>query len=181
MEKIKINNNFGSLLMPVVLIGANVGGKANFFTCGWFTRINMKPNIWVFGCSKERHTLKGIKENKSFSINFPGIDLIDKTDYCGIISGKNENKSNLFKIFYGDLKTAPMIEECPLNFEFKLIEIKELPAGDMVLGEVEAIFSDNDKIDITKINPFVLTMPDANYRGISSIVAKAWDTGKKIK
>lgn len=186
MNKINIGNDFGPLFMPVTIIGANVKNKANFMACGWFTRINMNPNIWVIGLDRNHYTVKGIKENKTFSINYPNIDIIDKTDYCGMISGNKENKSGLFEVFYGELKTAPMIKECPICMELSLREVKELPSGLAIFGDVISVFTENKyltegKADIEKINPLILTMPDANYRTIGKIQAKAWNIGNKLK
>jgi flavin reductase (DIM6/NTAB) family NADH-FMN oxidoreductase RutF len=50
--------------------------------------------------------------------------MVEVTDYCGIVSGKNNDKSRIFDLFYGKLKTIPMIKDCPLNMECKLVEIK---------------------------------------------------------
>ena len=33
--------------------------------------------------------------------------MVDKVDYCGLVSGRKDDKAKLFQVFYGDLKTAP--------------------------------------------------------------------------
>jgi len=33
--------------------------------------------------------------------------MVTATDYCGIKSGKKVDKSKIFELFYGELKTAP--------------------------------------------------------------------------
>ena len=42
------------------------------------------------------------------------------TDYCGLYSGRKVDKSRLFEVFYGELKTAPLIMECPVNLEKRM-------------------------------------------------------------
>ncbi|WP_411681346.1 hypothetical protein [Clostridium thailandense] len=37
-------------------------------------------------------------ENGFFSINIPSSEAIDKTDFCGCISGNKEDKSNALKV-----------------------------------------------------------------------------------
>ena len=51
------------------------------------------------------------------------MDLLEKNDYCGLVSGEKTDKSHVFDVFYGSLKTAPMIKECPVNLECQLIQM----------------------------------------------------------
>lgn len=114
-EKIKINNNVFVYPMPVTLLGANVKGKVNFMALGWVTRVNANPPMLGIGVHKSHYTTEGIKENKSFSVNFPEAEMIIETDYCRLVSGENVDKSSLFEVFYGELETTPMIRECTLK------------------------------------------------------------------
>ena len=43
------------------------------------------------------------------------------TDYCGTVSGHITDKSMLFKVFYGETSSVPMIEECPVNLECRVV------------------------------------------------------------
>lgn len=63
----------------------------------------------------QRHTLKGVRENNNFSVNVPSTKQAAETDYCGVISGRYADKvlDCKFEVFYGELKTAPMISRCP--------------------------------------------------------------------
>ena len=107
--------------MPAVLVGAVVDGKANFMTAAWCSIACLKPPAISVAVNTARHTLKGIKQNGAFSINVPSADLVKKVDYCGIYSGSKRDKSTVFRIFFGELQTVPLIEECPVNLECKLI------------------------------------------------------------
>ena len=115
--------------MPVVLVGAQVSGKANFMVVGWCTRANASPPMIVCGIGNHHYTAKGIAETKTFSVNIPSSDLLEKTDFCGLVSGAKVDKSETFDIFYGSLKTAPMIRECPVSLECRLIQIVSLPTN----------------------------------------------------
>jgi flavin reductase (DIM6/NTAB) family NADH-FMN oxidoreductase RutF len=106
-------------------------------------------------------------------------------DYCGIASGKNTDKSGVFEVFYGDLKTAPMIKECPVNLECKLVQTIELPTHYLFIGEIVASYADEQflstgKPDMQKINPLLLTMPDNHYWLIGKEAGHAWSDGKKL-
>ena len=186
MEKINIGKNGFIYPMPVTLLGVNVENKANFMTLAWVNRANMNPPVIAMGVNKNHYTQKGIAENKTFSINFPSADLIKETDYCGLVSGRNKDKSEIFDIFYGELETAPMIKQFPLSLECKLLDICKMATNDLITGEITGTYSEekyltDGKPDIKKINPLVLTMPDNNYWTIGENAGKAWNIGKSLK
>src|SRR3990170_2228633 len=98
--------------MPTTLVGALVNGKPNYVTIAHVGIMDLTSVS--LGMNKSHFTNLGIKENKTFSVNIPSARLVKETDYCGLVSGKNENKTALFTIFYGTLETAPMIEQCAI-------------------------------------------------------------------
>ncbi|MFH1639507.1 MAG: flavin reductase family protein [Chloroflexota bacterium] len=94
---------------PTVLVGANVDAKPNFMAVAWCGIVNGRPPMLSVSLQYPRHTLKGIKQNGSFSINIPSTDLVKETDYCGLVSGSNTDKvaDCKFNIFYGKLGECP--------------------------------------------------------------------------
>lgn len=185
MDKISIGANVFVYPMPVVLVGVNADDKANFMAVGWITRINGSPPMVAIGISKSHYTTGFIKTNKVFSINYPNQELLEKTDYCGIVSGKNEDKSRLFNVFYGSLK-APMINECTLNLECKLHDYIDLPTHALIIGEIigsytEEKYMKDGKLDIKLMNPLLLTMPDNNYWVVGENTGRAWHDGLNLK
>jgi len=186
MGKTKIANRVTGYPMPVVLVGSLVEGKPNFMAVGWSTRVNPDPPIVGVAITKTHHTAKGIIANKAFSVNIPGVELMDRTDYCGIYSGREVDKSGIFEVFYGELAAAPMIQECFLNLQCKLVDTIELSEVYFFLGEIIHAFSEeryltDGKLDITKTNPFLLTVPDGSYRPVGERIAKAWEVGARLK
>ncbi|MGZ7108934.1 MAG: flavin reductase family protein, partial [Methanobacterium sp.] len=116
----------------------------------------------------------------------PSTEMIEETDYCGLVSGRREDKSKLFNVYYGQLKTAPMIEECPLSLECKLHDIYEMQANHLFIAEIIGTYTEEEyltdgKPDIKKISPIVLTMPDNNYWNIGENIGKAWKIGRNLK
>ena len=186
MEKIKIAAKTFIYPMPVTLLGSTFQGKANFMALGWLTRVNANPPKLAAGVLKSHATAPAIQEAKTFSINFPSAEMIAVTDYCGIVSGKNVDKSGLFDVFYGDLKTAPMIKACPLCLECQLTDTLEFESDMLFVGEIAAAYCGADyltdgKPDVKKLNPLVLTMPDNSYWTIGAYAGKAWGIGKDFK
>lgn len=186
MTKIKIENNAFSYQQPVFLIGSMVDGKPNFMPASWVARVNMTPNIMIVSFNPQRHTYKGIKEHKTFSINVPSVNLVTKADYCALVSGKNVDKSAIFELFYGENKNVPMIQECPICAECKLIREVSLADHELIISEVMNTYIDENCLtdkhpDIQKTKPFIFTMPDNHYWAYDEVLGKAWSVGKKLK
>lgn len=170
--------------MPTVLVGALVNGKPNYITIAWVGI--MERGSISLSMNKAHHTNAGILENKTFSVNIPSVQIVKKTDYCGLVSGKNIDKSALFKTFFGKLETAPMIEECPINMECTLARTIDFPKNDVFVGEIvatycdDAIFTDGIE-DFSKVQPILFVSNDKSYWKIGERLAKAWDIGKELK
>jgi flavin reductase (DIM6/NTAB) family NADH-FMN oxidoreductase RutF len=88
--------------------------------------------------------------------------------------------------FYGELKKAPLIAECPVSIACTVYTEVKLPFDTLYIGEPKEVFTEENfltenKLDIKKISPFTLTMPDNNYWSVGSLVGKAWNIGKGLK
>jgi flavin reductase (DIM6/NTAB) family NADH-FMN oxidoreductase RutF len=186
MNKIIIDRNSFVYPMPMVLVGTVVNDKANFMAVGWVSRVNFNPPMVAVALGKMHYTNRGIQKNKAFSVNIPGMDLMEKVDYCGLVSGEKSDKSEVFDVFYGDLTNAPMIRECPVCMECRLVNAVDLPSNTLFIGEIINTYSEeryltDGKPDIEKILPFTLTMPDNNYWKVGERAGKAWSMGRKFR
>jgi flavin reductase (DIM6/NTAB) family NADH-FMN oxidoreductase RutF len=186
MGKINLGSTIPAYPLPVSLVGAHVEGKPNFLAVAWFTMVSYKPPRVAIALGKGHYTNPGIKENKTFSVCLPGEDMVEVTDYCGIVSGKKTDKSGIFDLFYGELKTAPMIKDCPLSMECKLVEIVDSSLNEIFIGDIvgtytEERFLTDGKLDFRKMKPLILSQPDTSYWSLGEPVAKAWNIGKRYK
>lgn len=186
MDKINLGSTIPAYPMPVSLVGTHVDGKPNFMTVAWFTMASYKPPRIAIVLAKNHYTNPGIKENNAFSVCLPSEEMAEVTDYCGIVSGKRTDKSKIFDLFYGELKAAPMIKDCPLNMECKLVEIVERESNEIFIGEIigtytEERFLSDGKLDFKKMKPLILSQPDTSYWRLGEPFAKAWNIGKKYK
>ena len=170
--------------MPTVIVGCMVNGKPNYITMAHVGI--MTPNTISLGMNKSHFSNQGIKENRTFSINIPSDDMVRETDYCGLFSGKDVDKSELFENFYGVLETAPMIAGCPVNMECRLVQTVEFPTHDIFIGEViethcdEKVLSDGI-VDFAKIKPILFDMPQRQYWKLGEPFAKCWKIGMQLK
>jgi flavin reductase (DIM6/NTAB) family NADH-FMN oxidoreductase RutF len=186
MTKVDIGEQAYVLPMATTILGSLLEDRANFMALGWLTRVNFKPPMLGVAVNQGHASHAAIIETGEFSVNFPTVEMVEVTDYVGLVSGKRVDKSGLFNLFYGKLKGAPMISECPLSMECKLVETVELPTNSFFIGEIVGAYSEERFLtdgvpDIKKINPFLLTMPDHGYWSVGELVGRAWSDGKAIK
>jgi flavin reductase (DIM6/NTAB) family NADH-FMN oxidoreductase RutF len=169
--------------LPTTLVGTLVNKKPNYTTIAHVGIMDLESVS--IGMNKRHYTNQGIKENKTFSINIPSKTMIKETDYCGLTSGKDKNKSDMFKTFYGKLKTAPMIEQCSINMECELIKTVDFPNHDIFIGKIANTYCDetvltNDEVDFEKVQPILFVMNNQSYYSIGEKLAKAWNIGKEL-
>ena len=168
------------------ILGSHLEGNVNFMALDWLTRVNFDPAMLGICVNRNNASYKAISDTGEFSVNVPSVEMVEVTDYTGLVSGKRVDKSGLFEVFYGELKSAPMISECPINIECKVSQTVDLPTNSFFMAEILNIYSEDkyltdEKPDVKKINPFVLTMPDNSFWSIGERVGKAWNAGKALR
>jgi flavin reductase (DIM6/NTAB) family NADH-FMN oxidoreductase RutF len=105
----------------------------------------------------------------TFSVNIPSESHLENTKVCGSKSGRDYDKSSLFDTFFGELQTAPMIRECPLNMECEVTEILDYDPNEGIIGRVVKSYVDSDalvdsKLDMRKVHPLIWAIGgDFNY------------------
>jgi flavin reductase (DIM6/NTAB) family NADH-FMN oxidoreductase RutF len=186
MKKVKLGPQTLLYPMPAVLVGALVNEKPNFMTAAWCGIVASTPPAISVGVRPERYTFKGISAQRTFSINIPCAGIVEKVDYCGIYSGHKVDKSQIFSVAYGKLKTAPLIQECPVNLECRVIHSLDLGSHVLFIGEIIETYINADclidgKADPAKIDPLIYTTAVSQYRRLGEIVGQAWRAGKKKK
>jgi flavin reductase (DIM6/NTAB) family NADH-FMN oxidoreductase RutF len=175
--------------MPAFLIGATVDGQPNFMTAAWSGIAGSKPPMVTVALQHHRHTYKGIKENGTFSINVPSEDQVRETDFCGIASGSRQDKTAAcgFTVFYGTLKTAPLIEQCPVNLECKVVHILNLGSHALIVGQIEEVYATEECLteglpDVAKVKPLIYCSgAEKHYYGIGQALGQAFSVGKDLK
>lgn len=159
--------------LPVALVGSLVDGKPNYLVIGYISPFNFGKHVF-FSLFKKRYTRAGILENMTFSVNIPSISLLDETQLCGSKSGRDYDKSSLFETFFGELKTAPMIRECPLNMECQVEQILDYDLNEGIIGKVVKSYADSNilvdgNLDIREAHPIIwATCGDFNYYSIGT-------------
>jgi flavin reductase (DIM6/NTAB) family NADH-FMN oxidoreductase RutF len=93
------------------------------------------------------------------------------------VSGAEVDKSALFEVFYGELETAPMIAECRVNLECRVVKAFGIEHRRIYVGEVVQVYVDEacvvEKegrrgiVPMTELAPIIYGL-DNRYYSVSS-------------
>jgi flavin reductase (DIM6/NTAB) family NADH-FMN oxidoreductase RutF len=174
--------------MPTPLVVGQAGDRRGVMTVAWIAIAGSTPSSVVMAVRSTRHTLSLIRESGEFTVNVAPVALAEAVDYCGIVSGRNTDKfadTGLTPV-PGAVVATPIVEECPLNLECRVMQ--EVPNGDyvLVIGEIvetqadESILGERDSIDVDKLDPLVYVPSTREYRGLTEKVADAFKIGRGV-
>jgi flavin reductase (DIM6/NTAB) family NADH-FMN oxidoreductase RutF len=185
MKKVPIGKSAYVYPIPTILLGANVDGKPNYCTVGNCGIISVRPPVVYVSSDKSNHTNIGIKQTMSFSINVPSTSMVEKADYCGLVSGRDVDKSALFESFHCEEASAPMIRDCPINVLCAVVENMEIHSMEIFIADVVEAYADEDclvngKPNIKKIDPIIYSLK-GNYWNIGEEIAQAFSVGRSLQ
>lgn len=115
----------------------------------------------------------------------PSGKQIIEVDYVGLVSGKEVDKSNVFEVFYGDLETAPIIKNCPLSMECRLVDIYDAKTSEIFIGEIVNSYAQtevlvNEQVDLAKVDPLLFDRSSNQYFSLGEIAGKGSDGEKYV-
>lgn len=142
----------GNMLYPVPAVMVSCrreGEKPNIITVAWAGTICSSPPMVSVSVRRERYSYDILKETGQFVINLVTKDLVFAADYCGVRSGREEDKFVRMNLTQQPSKhiQAPGIAESPLNLECKVTQIIPLGSHDMFLAEVLGVTVDERYMD----------------------------------
>ena len=141
-----------SILSPVPAVLVTVKspeGEDNVLTIAWCGTVCSNPAQVYISVRKERYSYRMIRESGQFVINLTTEKLLPAADYCGVKSGRDEDKfraAGLTKEKASKV-SAPLIKESPVCIECEVTEVLELGSHDMFLAKVLAVDVDEEYLD----------------------------------
>lgn len=173
--------------IPIALVVSGVDHNINIISIAWIGIVGSNPPAIGISLRDNRYSLELIRQTNEFTINIPSTNDMVKTDYCGLVSGKNTNKFSYTN--YTALKSnkvkPPIIKECPYNIECKVIKEVEVGKWILVIGEILETHIDEDKmennqISIKKVDPLVYVPTIREYWSIGNLLGKSFNIGKEM-
>ncbi len=149
-----------SLLAPVppVMVTCGSGASANIITIAWTGVINTHPPRVTIAVRPTRHSYPLIRESGEFVINLTPASLVREADYCGIYTGAKVDKFARTGLHPepAQVVSCPLIAECPLSLECRVLEVLPQGTHDLFVAEVvavdvdEAIVDESGRLDLTR-------------------------------
>ncbi|MGQ9645156.1 MAG: flavin reductase family protein [Thermodesulfobacteriota bacterium] len=131
----------------VLLASCGREGSPNVMAIGWGTiGIIWRRPIFVVLVRPSRYTYKLIEETGEFTVNIVSPTLKEVVQYCGTVSGRDHDKfkeKNLTAIPSNKVKT-PIIRECILHFECKVVHKNDLVPSELEKSIVSSLYPKGD-------------------------------------
>ena len=145
---------------PVVLVGCAHGELGqNLLTIAWTGVDCSDPPIIHVSIRPSRFSHRMVRDSGCFTVNIPTRELVRQVDLCGAVSGRDGDKFARVGLtpLKSEIVEAPLVAECPVNLECKVVRIVPLGAHDMFIGEIVARHADsslvkNGKVEFEKIS-----------------------------
>jgi flavin reductase (DIM6/NTAB) family NADH-FMN oxidoreductase RutF len=181
--------------MPAVLVAVKTGeDAANILTVAWCGIVGGKPPLLALEIGQSHFSTPYIEAEGCFTVNVPSSGQVVGVDYCGMVSGTTDPDKPAtcgWTMTPASKISAPLIAECPLNLECRIVKKVDTGSGVFYLAEILETHVDEaavvdvttagpKKINAAALDPLIFT-PDGFYHKLGARVAKAWDAGKALK
>ncbi len=174
---------------PTTLISSvSPTGEVNLMTASWAGIVSKTPPTMAVSLNQGRKTYENILQSGEFVVNLVPASLALEADYCGIRSGRDENKlaKTALSLEPATRLSVPLLAEAPLNVECRFV--RELELGDyrLLLGEIveihaaEAAFDADGTIDARTFDPLVYLGGIRQYWSLGQKCADAYRDGLQI-
>jgi flavin reductase (DIM6/NTAB) family NADH-FMN oxidoreductase RutF len=158
-------------------------GRPNIITLGEVFNISIRhPVIIGIAIRPVTYSHSLISESGEFVVNLPTASILRSVDGCGGVSGRGGvdkfQRFDLTPVPASEVR-PPLIEECPVNIECRVLEQKSVGDHDLFLGEVLAVHVDEDKLDGSgrilseKLDMLIYVTPE--------VTGEYWSIGEKIE
>ncbi len=133
--------------VPAVLVTCGIE-QPNIITLAWVGTLCSDPPAVGIGVRPERFSHHLIEEAGEFVVNLPRADQVSVVDHCGQVSGRHVDKwtaCSLTPAPASKIRT-PLIAECPVALECRVIHRLTLGVHDLFVGEVLAVRADEEAL-----------------------------------
>jgi flavin reductase (DIM6/NTAB) family NADH-FMN oxidoreductase RutF len=174
---------------PTTLVSTvGSGGAFDVMTASWVSIVSKTPPTLAVSLNRGRLTYEQIRDTGCFVVNMVPKRLAVEADYCGLRSGRDRDKLAVAGLtpVKASRVAAPLIAECPLNVECRLLREVELGEYVLVLGEIleihaaESAFGEDGRIDAGAFDPLVYLGGIREYWSLGDLAGIAYRDGKRF-
>lgn len=145
---------------PNTIVSCRKDDIDNALVVGFASNASLEPSMVMVGIVPTRYSYHMIKDTDKFIVNIPTKDFAKEFEYLGSVSRRDEDKLADINTADGDIVDAPILTDCPVNFECTVIDSIKPEEGthELFIGRVEKVHCDEkyledgiiqwDKIDL---------------------------------
>ena len=133
--------------IPAVIVSCrDKNGRNNALVVGFTANVSLEPEMIMVGIMPERFSHHIVKESGSFVINFPKKSFKKEYNFLGSRSGRDLDKFAALNLQWTDAEIidAPILTDCPVNIECKVIESIKPGTHELFIGKVEKVHVDEE-------------------------------------
>ncbi len=183
MAKKSLQANTTLFPVPVVLVTCG-GDQPNVLTVNRVSSCNAEPPMLALSIRPGRYSHDLIAEQGEFVVNIPTADMAALTDYVGVTTGREEDKWRALGLtpVPASAVAAPLIAECPVNLECRVVEKVKLPSHTLFIGEVvafhaeESVLDERDEVDLARFSGLAYEVSVVRERPVGAVNVDALRT-----
>ncbi|MBN2452498.1 MAG: flavin reductase family protein [Lentisphaeria bacterium] len=149
-----------------LIVSVDASGRPNIITLGEVFNLSIGNPVWV-GLSIRAATYSHglIREQGEFTVNLPSTSLLEAVVGCGRCSGR-DGVDKFARFGLTPLASRhvrpPIVAECPVNLECRLVGFHHVGDHDLFIGDViaehvdETMLGPDGKPDSAKLDPLIL-------------------------
>lgn len=130
---------------PVVLVATYLPGRANVMPLSWLTMLDFDPPLVGLVLSDRNYSFAALKSTGECTLNVPTRAIAQQAVACGNVSGATVDKFAKFGLtaIPAARVRAPLVAECPLNFECRVVDVGMVKKYDFFVLEVVKAWIDS--------------------------------------
>jgi flavin reductase (DIM6/NTAB) family NADH-FMN oxidoreductase RutF len=141
----------------------NEEGTPNIITIGASSICSSNPPTVGVAIGTAQYSLALIEKTGDFGVNIPRASQVYETDFCGSHSGRTVNKFEAlgWTVQKSSAITSPLIAECPVSMECKVIQTVPLGGHAWVIGQIvavhveEELLGEGGRLDVPGAEPLL--------------------------
>ncbi len=177
--------------LPAVMVSCQEPGETpNIITIAWTGIVCSEPPMLSISIRRSRHSFNIVKRTGEFVVNITTRALVQATDTCGSISGRDYNKFEMAGLTPAPASKVrvPLIAESPINLECQTRKEFELGTHDIFIAEIvathidESILDENGHVIIEKLDPLVYCPQARQYwAGLTKMIGRYGYTAQEVR
>jgi flavin reductase (DIM6/NTAB) family NADH-FMN oxidoreductase RutF len=148
-SKVQLQPNTTLYPVPVVLVTCGVYGQHNVFSLNRIASCNAEPPMLSISVRPSRASHDLIDTLGEFVVNIPWPDMEVVSDFVGTTTMDKVDKwrETGLTVLPATEVEPPLLAECPVNIEGRVVEKVRLPSHTLFIAEVVALHADRAVLD----------------------------------